>query len=219
MDERNIEEHEVVRKRATAAYAEAKESRTPASPAQAEEEEELPAEEVEESKESETSEVKPKRKRSGRKTKADLMEELEEVRQQAIGNFEGWQRERADFLNFKKRIEREQNNTRYAIISSVVKKFLTVVDDLDLALKNRPQDGDGAAWAEGIELISRKLQNLLDAEGIQPIPGGEFDPTIHEAISHEEDPDHESGEIIEIIQQGYTLSGFVIRPARVRVAR
>ncbi len=96
-------------------------------------------------------------------------------------------------------------------------------------MKNRPAEGapagttagEAAAWANGIELIVRKLQAILEAEGVRRIPAEteEFNPTRHEAITHEDSPDHKSGEIIEVVQQGYTLGDRVLRPALVRVAR
>jgi molecular chaperone GrpE len=65
------------------------------------------------------------------------------------------------------------------------------------------------------------LQGILDSEGIMRIPAEneKFNPLRHEAISHEESTDHESGQIIEVVQQGYTIGDRVIRPAMVRVAR
>ena len=95
-----------------------------------------------------------------------------------------------------------------------------VVDPAALrALKTRPVNGEGADWAEGIELIYRKLQNIIESEGVVRIQAENqlFDPSQHEAISHEHDPDHESGEIIEVVQQGYRLGDRVLRPARVGV--
>ncbi len=151
----------------------------------------------------------------------ELRTELEKANQQAAENFDGWQRERADFLNYKKRVERDKISTEQAITSEIVKKFLVILDDLERALKARPASGDGAAWAEGIELIYRKLQSLLESRGVTRIPAEDqdFDPNLHEAITHEDSPDFESGQIIEIIEQGYLLGDRVVRPARVRVAR
>ena len=150
-----------------------------------------------------------------------LKNDLEKANQQAAENFEGWQRERADFLNYKKRIERDRVSTEQAITSDIVKKFLVILDDLERALKARPVSGEGAAWAEGIELIYRKLQAQLETKGVTRIPAEsqEFDPNLHEAITHEESPDFESGQIIEVVEQGYLLGDRVVRPARVRVAR
>ncbi|HZU86999.1 MAG TPA: nucleotide exchange factor GrpE, partial [Anaerolineaceae bacterium] len=78
-----------------------------------------------------------------------------------------------------------------------------------------------ASWAEGVALIARKLSGILESEGVRPMQaeGEMFDPAMHEAISHEDHPDFQSGQIIEVVQQGYTIGDRVIRPALVRVAR
>lgn len=150
-----------------------------------------------------------------------LAQELQQSQSQAKNYFDGWQRERADFANYKRRIERDQQAMKDNLTSEVVKKYLGIMDDLERALKSRPADGAAAAWANGIELILRKLQSMLDAEGIKRIPAEqeEFNPSRHEAISFEPSPNHESGQIIEVVTQGYTLGDRVIRPAQVRVAR
>jgi molecular chaperone GrpE len=150
-----------------------------------------------------------------------LKKELAECQTQSSSYFDGWQRERADFANFRRRIEREQAQTYQNAVGNVAKKFLVVSDDLSRALKNRPTEGEAAAWAEGLDLIYRKLQQLLDSEGVKKMDaeGEQFDPNRHEAISHEESPDHESGQIIEVVQDGYLLGDRVLRPALVRVAR
>ncbi len=150
-----------------------------------------------------------------------LEQELEAARNEAAKNLENWQRERADFMNYKRRIERDQVQATQNITGSIIKRFLPVLDDLQRALKNRPTSGEAASWAEGIELIVRKLQTILENEGVKPIPaeGAMFDPNTMEAISHEDSPDHESGQVIEVVQQGYTLGDRVLRQALVRVAR
>ena len=150
-----------------------------------------------------------------------LLQDMEQSRQKAQEYFDGWQRERADFLNYKKRLERDQEQRNNNFTLNLIKKYLVILDDLDRALKTRPTHGDGAAWSAGVELIYRKLQNYLEMEGVRPFPTDQktFDPTLHEAISHEASPDHESGEIIEVVQQGYMLGDRVLRPALVRVAQ
>lgn len=150
-----------------------------------------------------------------------LAQELQQSQTQAKDYFEGWQRERADFANYKRRIERDQQVMKHNITADVVKKYLAVLDDLERAIKLMPAEGSGAAWGGGIELIMRKLQNILEVEGIARIPAEseEFDPSRHEAISYEESPEHTGGQIIEVVQQGYLLGDRVIRPALVRVAR
>jgi molecular chaperone GrpE len=152
---------------------------------------------------------------------SELQNRIEQAEKNSKDYFDGWQRERADFNNFRKRIERDNVQMQQNLSGQVIKKYLVVVDDLARALKARPTQGEGAAWADGIELIFRKLNLILDAEGVTPIPadGAMFDPTFHEAISHEDSPDHQSGQIIEVVQQGYTIGEKVLRPALVRVAR
>lgn len=150
-----------------------------------------------------------------------LKQEIEQLRQKNDEYLDGWQRERAEFANYRKRIEREREQLKMNLAGDIVKRYLDVIDDLERALKNRPKDGEGATWAEGIELIYRKMLAILEAEGVQPMQaeGEAFDPNRHEAISHEASPDHESGQIIEVVKNGYLLGERVLRPALVRVAQ
>jgi molecular chaperone GrpE len=150
-----------------------------------------------------------------------LRKELDETRSKSDEYLEGWQRARAEFSNFRKRVERDREQVQQNAAGSIIRRFLDVLDDLDRALQNRPQEGEGAIWADGIELIYRKLLSILEAEGVKPMAaeGQVFDPNLHEAISQEESPEHESGEIISVVQNGYLLGERVLRPARVRVAR
>ena len=150
-----------------------------------------------------------------------LQAELAESRTKADEYLDGWQRSRAEFANYKKRIERDQLVVSQNAAGRIIKRYLEILDDLERALKNRPQEGEGAAWANGIELIYRKFKSILESEGITPMEaeGQQFDPNLHEAITSEESDEHESGQIIEVLQQGYMLGDRVLRPAMVRVAR
>jgi molecular chaperone GrpE len=149
-----------------------------------------------------------------------LKAELKECQDKANEYLDGWQRARADFANYKKRVERDQSVAYQNATISVIRRFLEVLDDLELALKNKPNDGDGAKWAEGVELIGRKLNSILDAEGVSPIlaEGQTFDPNQHEAITYEQYPGLESGQVIAVVKQGYCLGDRILRPAQVRVA-
>jgi molecular chaperone GrpE len=150
-----------------------------------------------------------------------LQKELEQAKIKADEYLDGWQRSRAEFANYRKRIDREREQVHQEASGTVIRRFLEVVDDLDRALRNRPQEGEGAEWASGIELVYRKLLSALEAEGVTPMAaeGEDFDPNLHEAISQEPSDEHESGEIIEVVQNGYLIGERVLRPARVRVAR
>lgn len=151
----------------------------------------------------------------------DLKKELEEIRLKSEEYLEGWQRARAEFANFRKRVDRDREQTHRLAAGNVIRSFLEVIDDLERALKNRPAEGEGAVWAGGIELIYRKFLRALESQGVVPmqVEGETFDPNLHEAITHEESPDHESGEIIEVVQTGYMIGDRVLRPALVRVAK
>lgn len=146
---------------------------------------------------------------------------LAECQEKANEYLDGWQRARAEFTNYKRRIEREQAQVYQTAAGSILKRQLEVLDDLDRALANRPEEGDGAGWAEGIELIYRKLFNIIEGEGVKvmDVEGKMFDPNMHEAISSEDHPEFESGQVIEVLQKGYQIGDRVLRPALVRVAR
>lgn len=150
-----------------------------------------------------------------------LQDELAEAQAKASEYLDGWQRSRAEFANYKKRIDRDLDMAHQNAVGNIVKHYLDIADDLERALKNRPSEGDGAAWADGVELIYRKLLTILENEGIQPLgkAGDTFDPTLHEAILAEASDQFESGKIIEVLKPGYVLGDRVLRPAAVRVAQ
>jgi molecular chaperone GrpE len=149
-----------------------------------------------------------------------LQKELAETQDKANQYLDGWQRSRAEFANYKKRVEREQAETYQRAAGNVIKRYLDVVDDLDLALRNSPADGDGAQWASGIQLIYRKLISILESEGVAQMQtaGAAFDPNFHEAIAMEPSDQVPSGHVCEVLKQGYLLGEKVLRPALVKVA-
>ena len=131
---------------------------------------------------------------------------------------DGWARSQAEFQNFRKRMERDNDTFKASTKGDIFKKVLPVLDDLERALQNRPADD---AWANGVELVARKFQNILDMEGVKKIEakGAAFDPNFHEAISHEPSDEVESGHVIDVVQNGYVIGERVVRPALVRVAQ
>lgn len=148
-----------------------------------------------------------------------LQKELDEARLIAAEYLDGWQRSIAEFANYKKRIERDREQIQQTLTGMIVKRYLEVVDDLERALKTRPNDGDGAVWANGVELIYRKLLNLLDSQEVKTMDalGQPFDPNKHEAIGHMESTVYPSGHIAEVVQNGYLIGDRVLRPALVRI--
>lgn len=152
---------------------------------------------------------------------AQQMEKIDELQNQVDQFSDGWQRERAEFANYRKRAARDEEFHRQTSRIDILRKYLDVHDDIDLAIKNMPDHIKDDPWSNGIQLIQQKLLNVLKSEGLEPITAedNEFDPNVHEAISLEEHPEIESGKIIEIVQQGYKIGERVVRPSRVRVAK
>ena len=145
---------------------------------------------------------------------------LEASEAKASEYLDGWQRAIAEFTNYRKRQERERDLNRFETVGRVAKRYLPIVDDLERALNERPTQGEGATWSGGIELIYRKLMNILDAEGVTIIEAQNqmFDPNLHEAVIQTESDEYESGQIIEVLQTGYKMGDRVLRPAVVRIA-
>ncbi len=148
----------------------------------------------------------------------ELQKLLAEAQSQAAEYKDGWQRSVADFQNYKRRVDAESKDTYQNAVGNIVRRYLPIIDDLERALAHRPAD---LAWVDGIELIYRKLQSILEAEGLKRIEaeGQLFDPNFHEAIVQEPAEGVESGQIIAVVQNGYMLGDKVIRPAQVRVAQ
>ena len=149
----------------------------------------------------------------------DLQQRLEEAESRASEYKDGWMRSQAEFQNYRKRIERDNEMMYSSMKGDIIRKVLPVLDDLERALQNRPSDS--GAWVSGIELIQKKLESILASEGVKKIEaqGAAFDPNFHEAISHEPADGFESGHVIAVVQNGYMLGERVIRPALVRVAQ
>ena len=147
-----------------------------------------------------------------------LKKKLEEAESKTSEYRDSWLRSQAEFQNYKKRLERDNELTYISMKGDIIKKVLPALDDLERALQNHRTDDP---WAAGIELIARKLQNMLESEGVKKIEalGVEFDPNFHEAISHEPADGAQSGHVIGVVQNGYMLGERVIRPALVRVAQ
>lgn len=151
-----------------------------------------------------------------------LEKEIESLQEQVEEQKDGWLRTRADFDNYKKRIQRDATRSYQDAMTSVVKVFLSAADDLERALKNKPNGNEIESWISGIELIHQKLITQMKNLGVERMevnPGDEFDPNIHEAITQEDHDKFKEGQIIDVVQPGYRISDRIIRPAMVRVAR
>ena len=159
-------------------------------------------------------------------SRSELLEQLTEAeaalartREQADDNLRNWQRAAADFSNYKRRTEDERKAVNLMANAVLLSRLLAVIDDFDRALESVPEDIH-EGWLDGIRLVERKLQALLEAEGVTPIEavGQPFDPNLHEAVVHEDTTEHPDNTVIGEVQRGYLLHERVLRPSLVRVA-
>ena len=124
----------------------------------------------------------------------------------------------ADFDNYKKRALRERQEYVAFANERLVKDLLPILDDLDRALQAAAEHEE-AQLEEGVRLVHRSLEHLLQREGVKEIDtSGQFDPHVHEALLAQPVEDAESGAVVDVVQKGYTLGDRVVRPARVIVA-
>ena len=131
-----------------------------------------------------------------------------------------WLRKSAEFDNYRKRVERERREQAEQAVVNLLQELLVVVDDFDRALTVESGERD-ASYRKGIELIHAKLHDLLRKRGVTQIQalGQDFDPNLHEAVTHESSPDHREGEVIGELSRGYTMGDRLLRPAMVKVAK
>lgn len=152
---------------------------------------------------------------------ARLEQQLAEANARADEYLDKHQRSAAEFQNARKRQEKQLSDSIQRASQRLILKLLPVLDDLDLAFQNIPEDlnEQETAWLGGFRQIQKKMTSLLEDEGVQLIETeGEFNPERHEAISSEPSDEVESGHVIATLRPGYEQSGRVLRPALVRVA-
>lgn len=150
-----------------------------------------------------------------------LRAELAEAKTQADDYLTALQRERAEFLNYKRRTAEERERDLGLAGEDLIRKVLALADDFDRAIDARPESIASDPWFEGVAVIDRKLRQLLESEGVNPIdaePGTSFDPRQHEAIATVPGSGRGEGEIVEQVRRGYRLRDRVLRPALVAVA-
>ena len=140
---------------------------------------------------------------------------LAEAQAQAEKYLDMARRLQADFDNYRKRTQRENEEFRKYACSGIVGDLLTVVDDLDRALEHAGEDTE---FVKGIRGVRANLMKVLEANGLREIPAdGRFDPDYHEAMMTVDGD--EDGLIAEVFQKGYTLNGKVLRYSKVKVTR
>jgi molecular chaperone GrpE len=127
-------------------------------------------------------------------------------------------RKRADFDNFRRRMERDRQNTWNEALADVLRSLVPTLDNLERALKSAAADDP---LREGLSLIQRELIGLLESRGltIEDPSGQPFDPERHQALSQESVPGAKPGTVVETLSKGYLLKDRLLRPALVKVVR
>jgi molecular chaperone GrpE len=145
--------------------------------------------------------------------------ELEKIIKEKDEYFSGWQREKADFLNYKKQEFERLKETLNIAKESLFKELIPVLDNFNLAEKAIPEKEKGKNSIKGLLLIKKQLEDSLKSLGLEEIEtiGKQFDPKMHEAI--EEVGGTEPGVIVEEVQKGYTFQDKIVRVAKVKIGR
>ncbi len=140
--------------------------------------------------------------------------ELEKAQKQIAELTDTCKRVQADFENYRKRVERDQEQNKLNAKKYIIQNILVILDNLHLALRNAPKND----FARGVELIYAQLLSTLEAEGLKVIDEKVFSPRYHEVLLTEKS-DKPKGTILEVLQQGYLLGDTVIRSAKVKLAQ
>jgi len=160
-----------------------------------------------------------KDKAEEQKPKDDKVSELDEIKKQKDEYLNGWKRERADFLNYKKdEMERISALMKYAN-EEMILKMLPILDNFQMAERNISEEAKKDENIRGLLLISKQIQEFLKTQGIEEIKtvGQTFDPNFHEVVQEVEG--EKSGTIAEETQKGYLMEGKVLRPSKVKVIK
>lgn len=149
------------------------------------------------------------------------LEEKQDKKDIAIADLtDRLKRSMAEFDNFRKRSEKEKATMFDMGVGSIAEKILPVVDNFERAMAAAPKEGDGKAFAEGIEMIYNQLKKTLEDLGVKPIDcvGQPFDPNFHNAVMHVEDESLGENVVAEELLKGYMYKDSVLRHSMVKVA-
>ncbi|MCX6751621.1 MAG: nucleotide exchange factor GrpE [Candidatus Nomurabacteria bacterium] len=156
-----------------------------------------------------------------KKTLKKLRADLKACKAEKEEYLTGWQKERADFINYKKQEDDRRANFSESIRERILTRFLTVLDSFNMAFANKDAWSKvDENWRKGIEHIYAQLNNIFEEYDIKEIgkEGEDFDPNIHQSIDMTPtDKKEDNHKISEVIQKGYKLGDRVIRAARVNV--
>jgi molecular chaperone GrpE len=151
---------------------------------------------------------------------ASLKEQLRQEQEASKENLNKLLYAQADFENYRRRLNQEVESRIDAGKARLIQNLLTVVDELELALRAAKNAENTSAVVGGVEIVLKKFHDLLAAEGLSVIEsvGKKFDPTMHEAVERVPCDDKEEGTVLEEIRKGFTMKGRLIRPSIVKIA-
>lgn len=153
---------------------------------------------------------------------AELEQSLATEREAANDYMQRWQRAQADFANFKRRSQQEQEQREMLAAGRVLASVLPALDSFERAFQALPPSLRYFSWIDGMAMIDSQLRHALALNEVKPVhaePGGAFDPLRHESIGEVETGEHPEGQIAAVVQTGYELRGFILRPALVQLAK
>lgn len=146
-------------------------------------------------------------------------QKINELQQLADENEEKYLRLYAEFENYKRRIQKENEINKTYQAQRVLTDILPAIDNIERALQIEGDDETFKSLQKGVQMVHESLINALKDNGLEVIKteGEAFDPNIHQAVVQDENPDFESGEITQELQKGYKLKDRVLRPSMVKV--
>ncbi len=129
-------------------------------------------------------------------------------------------RMQADTENFRRRVQREQDDARKFESMRIVRDMLPGMDGLNRAISSAELTGDMQTLLNGIKMVAQQFRDILKAHAAEPIDalGKLFDPNLHEALTQIPSADHEPMTVLQVVEMGYRLHDRVVRPARVIVS-
>jgi len=166
-------------------------------------------------------EGKETKKERTKKEIEELREKLEKCEKEKQEFLRGWQRERADFINYKnselERLKKAQDSAKRDIFLELLK----VIDNLERAREHLDEELKENRFLRGILQIEAQLRLILEKEGVREIKaeGEKFNPYFHEATQEVEVKGKESGEVVEVVEKGYLMGEKVLRPAKVKISK
>lgn len=149
----------------------------------------------------------------------DVEKELESTDREAKEYLEYLGRLKGELRSFRQRTQREKEILRESASEELIKEFLPILDDFELAIGSAKKSKNFSGFAEGVKMIFNQMKELLKKRGVKPIKakGEEFDPHLHEAVGTADSKEYPDNLIVEEMRRGYILNDKVLRPAVVKV--